>query len=705
NADAAVWAWGDNLYLESNQTSWDSQWHHVATTFDGTNAHMYVDGVLDTSTTKLMQVQTSDHPLLIGMGFGGREYGKPEARFNGDIDELRLSNTVRSTFTDTPYSADPQTVTLNTAARTSGVWHWDTFDHTQLPTGGNITYRLSADDGATWLYWDGTDWATSSNPTLSNTTAVITAHFDAFPVTFYGLKWQAVLQGDGSEQVSLDGVNAEATSDTTMPASNPSNIVAYKANGGTQLTAGSWTNGSSPYFSWDAGSDAGSGIYGYCAYLGTDQTANPVTTKGLLGTSPALTGGNCSFVVPGTSLDLATPGMLGTALTTSNSQYYLTLRAIDNAGNVTNSSIQFSFRFDNTPPNNPGFITAPSGFVNTKDIEMTWPTSGGSAPSDANSGLVGLQYRIGSSGTWYGDSHTGSGDTSDLLTNDGTYTTTPTPDHTDLVEGINTVYFRTWDQAGNVTATYVTATLKINTSGAPSEPNNLTVTPTTNTSNSFGFDWDAPTTYVGDIANITYCYSVNTVPSVTSCVYTAPGSTQLTLGAYATQPGTNTMYVAARDESSNINYANFASVNFTANTTAPGIPLNTDIVDVSIKNTHNWRLALTWDQPTDVGEGIAAYRIFRSTDTAHYSQVGTSSSTTYIDAGLSQQTYYYKVAACDNTNNCGATGTVVNDYPTGKFTSPASLVSGPDVRNVTTTRATIDWSTDRASDSKVSIGT
>ncbi|MCV5968463.1 hypothetical protein, partial [Lactococcus petauri] len=68
----------------------------------------------------------------------------------------------------------------------------------------------------------------------------------------------------------------------------------------------------------------------------------------------------------------------------------------------------------------------------------------------------------------------------------------------------------------------------------------------------------------------------------------------------------------ARDESGNINYANFSSTTFTANTAAPGIPANIDIVDVSIKATAKWRLAITWDAPNDQGDGIASYRVFRS---------------------------------------------------------------------------------------------
>jgi phosphodiesterase/alkaline phosphatase D-like protein len=43
--------------------------------------------------------------------------------------------------------------------------------------------------------------------------------------------------------------------------------------------------------------------------------------------------------------------------------------------------------------------------------------------------------------------------------------------------------------------------------------------------------------------------------------------------------------------------------------------------------------------------------------------------------------------------------------PTGKFTDPANLIGEPSSSNITTKRAQITWSTDRASDSKIAIGT
>lgn len=324
--------------------------------------------------------------------------------------------------------------------------------------------------------------------------------------------------------------------------------------------------------------------------------------------------------------------------------------------------------------------------------------------------MAGLQYKISPTGKWYGDSHNGAEDATDLLANDGSYTTQTDPDHggslatDDLVEGENNIYFRTWDNAGNVTTSFVQGIIKINTS-SPSAPQTLTATPTTNTVNSFAFDWDPPVTYQGSANNITYCYTVNTLPSVGTCTFTAGGVTDLAAGPFANQPGSNTFYVVARDEALNINYATYASVTFTANTGSPGVPLNPDIADISVKATSNWRLAITWEPPSVVGAGVASYKIERSTDDASYSQVASTSGTSYVDTGLSQVRYYYKVKACDSANSCGTLTSQVNEIPTGKFTEPAILTAQPKVTGVGTQTVTINWVTDRGSDSRIAFGT
>ena len=704
NADAFIYSFGDNAYVESSVSTFgSSNWHHLAGTYDGTAIKIYVDGHLDGTSAASGNGVDNDRPLLIGSSYGvsGAE-ASGQGYFGGSIDEVRVSSVVRTSFNDKPFSSSPQVVGLGAAFRTGGVLSWLGFNASEVPNGGAITYRLSDDEGNTWKYWTGSVWAPSSGLNQANDKATIGGHIGTMPVTFGGLKWQAILSGDGTQQVALNNVQITSNADGTAPETNASAITANKSAGGTVLIQNAWTKDSDPYFSWAAGHDSGSGIKGYCLYLGTDNTANPVTTKGVLGSSSADAGGNCPFMVTATNIDLHTAGYLASPLVTSNSPYYLNVRAIDNAGNIVGSSAQFYFRFDNTPPTNPGYITAPSNFINTKSAAFTWPTSGGSAPADANSGLAGLQYRINNT-TWYGDNHSGSEDVTDLLSNDGSYTTLDPTDYSHINEGVNTVNFRTYDVAGNYTTSYVNAELKVNTSGAPTAPQNVAVTPTSNSQNDFAFSWDAPNTFIGNQSGLTYCYTVNTTPTANNCTFT--GSTSLSAGPYATQPGTNTFYIVAKDESGNINYATYATAAFQANTVAPGIATSVDIVDVSVKATSNWRLALTWAPPAAVGSGVSSYKVFRSLNNTTFTQVGSSASTTYIDAGLSQQSYYYRIQACDSANNCGANSATVSKLPTGKFTVPADLVTEPVTSNLSTRKATISWATNRESDSRIAIGT
>ena len=704
NVDAAVWSYGNNGFLQSSTVGQNTDWTHIAGTYNGTTMRLYIDGVLDSQTNVTQTIPDTTQDLSIGTTYGSQDNGRPQGRFEGQLDEVRISDTARTSFTTQPYASSAQTITLNDPVWDNGVWYFDSLDDDTTLNGGTVTYRLSDNNGSTWKYWNGSAWVVSNSTAQANSTTDITANFDEFPATANGLKWQAVLAGDGTQQVTLNSIDATATSDAIPPATNADNIVAKKSISGDALPSNDWTNGANPSFTWDAGTDAESGIKGYCLYLGSDDTADPVTTKGILGTSPGDSAGNCQFMTTSADLDTAVGGILASPLVTSNSPYYIRIKAIDSAGNLSTSTEQFQFRFDNTPPSNPSFISAPSGFISSKQATLSWITSGAGAPADINSGLSGLQYKINNS-VWYGDVHNGNQDTTDLLTNDGAYITQAIPDFADLDEGVNTVYFRTWDQAGNVTTNYVSAALKINTAGAPSEPLNVNASPSTNTANSFSFSWAAPNTFVGDASNLTYCYTFNVTPSANNCTFTSAGTTSLGAGPYATQPGVNTIYVVAKDESGSINYASYESANFTANTSAPGIPLSVDIVDVSIKATNNWRLALTWDAPTDTGAGISNYKIYRSSNNISFSLVGSSSSTTYIDAGLAQSRYYYYVKACDSTNNCGADSARVDDLPTGKFTSPAALVSPPVVTDITTKKAEVSWSTDRASDSKISLGT
>lgn len=711
------WLWEVNGNSPLSYTT-TTGWHHLVMTYDpsvsGTES-LYIDGTLVKTGTG--QYSPSGGTDYWTTNINGAKPSGVSSYLNGALDEIRASNVARSaSWIKTEYNNEnspstfeslgsEQTIYATTASITSNIFNtdlpedWATLTYSDtVPSGTTVSVQVRA----------------GNQPNLSDTPAFTSCSSIASggaitstcaPNKSQYVQYQLSFTSNGTNTPIFTSVNLNySPSDTIPPTTNASSVQMYKNNGGASVVSNGWVN-SNPYFTWTAGVDnsGGSGMKGYCLYLGQDPTGNPITTKGNLGTSPLGTGGACQFAVSSTNVDLSLSGYIGTALTSSNLPYYLNVVAIDNANNVyTGSPAQFQFRFDNTAPTNPAFVSAPSQFVSSKVVDLTWPTTGSNAAADSNSGVAGLQYKIGSNGVWYGANHSGTQDSTDLLPNNGTYTTINSPDFTSLQEGDNIVYFRTYDYAGNISPAYVTAVIKINTT-SPSSPQNLTATPSINTVNSFSFSWLPPATFLGSAANMTYCYTVNTLPNSNNCTFTPAAATSLSAGSYATQPGMNTLYVVAKDEAGNINYDTAANANFTANTPAPGIPLSMDIADISIKASSIWKLALSWEPPSTVGSGIATYRVYRSTNGVSYTQIASTAGASYVDTGLNQQTYYYKVEACDSANNCGVFTSPVTMYPTGKFTSPANLISGPTV-TATTRSATISWTTDRASDSQVEYG-
>ncbi len=666
NADAGVWSYGQNGVLQSTTVGQDTNWHHIAATYDGATMKLYIDGVLDNSVSQSLSMADGSSSLYIGTTGGGRESGIAQGYFDGSIDEVRISNIDRSSFNTTPYTSSPVGVRPTSAIRLSGVKSWDTFTTDEAANGGTITYRLSDDGGTTWKYWSGAAWATSSSLSESNSAAVINTNIPTFPVTDDGFLWQAVLDGDGNQLVTLNEVIMESTADVVAPVA-PSSLTALNESGGlTSLTTDTWYTYAAPYFSWSGASDTGgSGVGGYYVYFGTDNTADPQTAG--------------AFQVGSTY----TASSL-----TSGQTYYLRIRARDNAQNVSSVYAAFVYKLDTVGPQNPSGVTvAPTGYSSTNDFTFFWTATS----SDASSGVAGYQYQVNESV----DADDWSSTTASTSVNlpGAAYQT-----------GANYFYLRTLDNAGNVSSTTVQVAFYYAGSG-PTAPQNLDATPATNTVNSFAFSWDPPSSYSGDEEDLTYCYTVNTLPSEITCSFTSAGATSLSASAFATQVGTNTFYVVAKnhdDVGGAINYGAYDSIEFTANTSAPGIPLSIEIADVSVKSTSSWKIALSWEAPSS--GTVDEYQIYRSTDGTTYSYSAATTGIAFVDTGLSQTTYYYKVRACDNVQNCGSYSTSVELLPSGRFTSAAELSAEPKVSAITTRAATIAWSTDRASDSKIQYG-
>jgi hypothetical protein len=582
-----------------------------------------------------------------------------------------------------------------------------------IVTGGTFVLKIRTDSNSDMS--TATTWASCTGVVSSNDVSSNNCVNDADRYIQYRLDFEA----DGAISPIFQDISiAFSPSDIVAPDTNLSNIDI------DNFSDGDWI-ATEPQINWDEGTDnlGGSGILGYCVSLdevdiGGSNLLDPEFTSGALaGKNDGIPQEFCPFIVSGAYFDINNVSNLDLI---AGKQYYFSARAVDFVGNVYTGSTNtwqdlISFKYDNQAPTAPFYISLPANFLSSKDVVVTWPVGVGGA-DDLHSGLAGLQYRIGDSGTWYGDLHTGTEDINDLLINDGSYVTDETYDYPELVEGNNLIYVRAVDNLGNVTApeNYVKGLLKLNTV-APSPVRNLTVNPLNADVNAYTFTWDVPSTYTGSSAGITYCYAVNAIPSVSNCTFTDAGVTSLGPDAFATQPGENTMYVVAKDEAGNINYATYSepgsSVTYTYSGTAPGITQNLDVADISVKATENWRLVLSWDQPTNVGAGISYYNIYRSGTTsscnanfAAFTKVGSSTSTSYIDPNLEQKLYNYCIKACDSANNCSASSGTVGRLPTGKFTEPAELLSPPEVVSFTTRKAVINWITDRVSDSSVQFG-
>ncbi|HTO90656.1 MAG TPA: LamG domain-containing protein [Candidatus Sulfotelmatobacter sp.] len=104
---------GSPLSFVSNRALEIGRWTHVAVSYDGRVVRFYVDGNLDAQYAVLGAIRPSPAPLLVGNSFDPRwltNFGTTEIHvlsnvdrnpyyaFVGAIDELRISNAVRTAF-------------------------------------------------------------------------------------------------------------------------------------------------------------------------------------------------------------------------------------------------------------------------------------------------------------------------------------------------------------------------------------------------------------------------------------------------------------------------------------------------------------------------------------------------------------------------------------------------------------------------------
>ncbi|OGK21474.1 hypothetical protein A3C23_05065 [Candidatus Roizmanbacteria bacterium RIFCSPHIGHO2_02_FULL_37_13b] len=536
------------------------------------------------------------------------------------------------------------------------------------PSATTTTFETrTSTDSATWGSWT----AATNLKKIAGSTYTYNI---ASSVNRY-IQVRCTLDSDESYQTpSVSNITISYYGDPTVP-TNPDTLNSYTtATQAASLTTNTWYNYASPYFAWSGGSDAtGSGILGYYVYFGNDENAD-ASVSGTLQTAANYT---ASFSTDG--------------------EYFLKIKTKDNAGNIADHWSPFHYRYDGTTPNTPSSVAAdPRSYTATNSFTMFWTTTTDVTSNSTSSGVLGYYYKTGAG--------TGS------FSNDQLTTSTQISSITSYQNGTNTFYVKSKDNAGNY-SDYATTAYYYNGS-APSAPTNLAVTPSSNTSNSFAFSWDPPTSYSGSISE--YRYSINSLPSATN--YTSTNTEALTAGAYATIKGTNVFYVVAVDEAGNVNYDAYASVEFTADTSAPGIPRNVEAFDNSIRSTTSYKVGLTWDAPTDLGTGFAGYAVYGSSTAtscdssfSSFTLAGTTAGTTYVVASLggtalSSTTYYFCVKAYDSTNQYSGVSSTVSLLPSGRWLTAPDLSSNPAV-TAKTKSASVTWSTSRTANSFVKYGT
>ena len=412
----------------------------------------------------------------------------------------------------------------------------------------------------------------------------------------------------------------------------------------------------------------GSGVIGYYVYFGTNASADP-------------------YVDGAYQMDLTyEAGFL-----TSGQDYHLLIKAVDDAQMIPAGSYDaFTYRFDSAPPTNPSDITVdPIGYTATDSYQFIW----NSDAADTESGMASFQYQTGGDdpATWF-DIADPADVTLDL----------PNVDHLDAAyrSGTNIFYLRSVDNAGNVSDPI--SQEYYFSQDAPSPPRNLDVTPDTSDTNAFGFTWDQPESFMGSSDDLTYHYSVNALPNAYNTTETPLAAAGP--GPFATQRGTNRFYVCAMDQAENIDYDLYAYVDFTADTSAPGAPVNVQIFDTSDRENQEYSVALKWSPPVSMNEdNFDGYVIYRSDDNVTFTEVATTSGTAYVDTELESRLYYFYVKSRDSTNNISVESSTVDLVPTGRYTTPPDLVTEPSVVEQAF-GVTVDWGTNRVASSFIEYG-
>ena len=153
-----------SVWKEARSTTYPlGSWYALAGTYDGATLRLFVNGELVGSSATTGAIATSTKPFYIGSVEGQGDI------FNGNIDEVRLSNSVRYNAT---YAVPP--TAFSTDANTLGLWHLDE---------GTGTVATDASGNANGSLVGGPTWSTDSPIGTADVTAPVVTGLAATNVT------------------------------------------------------------------------------------------------------------------------------------------------------------------------------------------------------------------------------------------------------------------------------------------------------------------------------------------------------------------------------------------------------------------------------------------------------------------------------------------------------------------------------------------
>lgn len=134
-------------------------------------------------------------------------YDDPEAVSCSDVgNESECSEQSGCSWVSGSYPTTTPAITPVGSFSASGIETWDGFSESAVKNGGEIYYQLSSDNGSTWQYWNGSNWAEAGSGD-HNIASVVDSRISSFDTSNNRIKFRAFLASDGSQQVELDNVS------------------------------------------------------------------------------------------------------------------------------------------------------------------------------------------------------------------------------------------------------------------------------------------------------------------------------------------------------------------------------------------------------------------------------------------------------------------------------------------------------------------